>query len=111
MDKIVFHVQGSAETPYEVVFSLRDGNNITATCTCYAGIMGQYCKHRFMILAGNSTAVVSGNGNDVGTVASWMQGSDIEQAVIEMSELEEEIAVLKKKLSNTKKKIARVMND
>jgi len=37
MDKVFFLVQGSAAEPYEVVFKLRDDNNLSAYCTCQAG--------------------------------------------------------------------------
>jgi uncharacterized Zn finger protein len=60
MEETYFIVQGSADEPYKVTFR-RKGNNLSAYCTCPAGENGQYCKHRFRILAGCDDGIVSEN--------------------------------------------------
>lgn len=41
-----FLVQGSAPEPYVVEF-FRRGSNLTAECTCPAGLLGQHCSIDF----------------------------------------------------------------
>lgn len=111
MEQVVFLVQGSAELPYSVTFSCRDTGNLTATCTCPAGVVKQYCKHRLNILMGDVTDIVSGNEESVHTVHSWFSGSDVEVSLKEIQRLEEEMESFKKKLSVAKKAVARAMAD
>ena len=109
MQKISFEVQGSAAEPYGVVFVKRSDTNLSAYCSCPAGENGQYCKHRFNILAGKTEGVVSENREDVKVVQSWLPGTDVEEAIQKMRELESEAARIKKELSAAKKVVARTM--
>jgi uncharacterized Zn finger protein len=111
METIVFLVQGSAEQPYSVSFSSRESGNLTATCSCPAGLVKQYCKHRLNILMGDVTDIVSGNEERVHTVYGWFAGSDVEAALKEIQRLEEEMEKLKKRLSAAKKDVAKAMAD
>jgi len=110
MDKIKFLVQGSAEYPYEVIFSKR-GSNLSAYCTCPAGENGQCCKHRFRIFAGSDEGIVSGNKDEVIIVKSWLSGTDVEAALGEVVEKERVFEKAKKDLSAAKKKLVRIMMD
>lgn len=110
MKKIKFLVQGSAPEPYTVVFN-KDGNNLTAICDCPAGENGMYCKHRFRILGGLLDGIVSENIKDVEIVKSWLDGSDVEKALDELHEAENELEKMKKKVSALKKKLARTLID
>ncbi len=111
MQEIRFKVQGSASEPYEVVFVKRSEKNLSAYCSCPAGENGQYCKHRFNILAGITKGIVSRNEADVKTVQSWLPGTDVEAAIAKMRELEKEAERIKKALSSAKKGIAKSMRD
>jgi uncharacterized Zn finger protein len=108
MDKIVFEVKGSAPEPYQVTFT-KNENNINAFCTCPAGENGQYCKHRFAIMAGDAKAVVSSNRDQVTVVTSWLPGSDLEQAMMELAEAEHAHDKAKKRLTSAKKNVAKAM--
>lgn len=110
MASITFQVQGSASVPYEVVFS-REGSNLTATCTCPAGLVGQYCKHRFNILYGAVDDIVSNNENEVATVVGWLPGTDVEAAMKVVAAAEAEVERAKKAATAAKKSLARVMRD
>ncbi|MDO8282550.1 MAG: hypothetical protein Q7U10_08005 [Thermodesulfovibrionia bacterium] len=110
MDKIIFLVQGSAEEPYKVTFQ-KNGNNLSAYCTCLAGNNGQYCKHRFRILAGSTEGIVGDNKIAVDEVKSWLSGTDVESALIQVTEKERAFDEAKKALSNAKKKLAKAMLD
>ena len=110
MKELNFLVKGSAADPYEVSFVI-DGKNLSAFCTCPAGNNGQYCKHRFGILRGETKGVVSDNATDASVVASWLPGTDVDEALKAVSDAKENHAVDKPKLSAAKKNLARVMRN
>lgn len=110
MEEITFHVQGSAPEPYVVRFS-REENNIRAHCTCPAGAVGQYCKHRTRIIEGSDEGIVSGNESEVAKIVSWLSGSDVETALNNVRDAEERLENAKKELSAHKKKLARALMD
>ena len=110
MENIFFLVQGSAEEPYKVTFKKKN-SNLSAYCTCPAGENGQYCKHRFRILDGCNEGIVSGNKEEVVIVKSWLAGTDVEAALLEVAEKERIFEKVKKDLSIAKKKLSRVMLD
>ncbi len=111
MEEITFWVEGSAPDPYEVRFVKRTGTNLSAYCTCPAGQNGQYCKHRFRIFEGVTDGIVSDNVDDVKVVQSWLPGSDIEHAMMQINELEKKAAAIKRELTFMKKELARAMRD
>jgi peroxiredoxin len=109
---IKFLVQGSASEPYQIVFDKKD-DSVTASCSCPAGAKGptgQYCKHRFRILRGDTDGIVSVNIEDVKTVQGWIAGSDVETAIHNLAEGEAELERAKKKVAAAKKALARVMS-
>jgi len=108
MEEITFLVQGSAPEPYVVRFK-KDGGNLTAHCTCPAGVIGQYCKHRFRILDGCAEGIVSDNVAAVAAVASWLTGSDVETALRDVRAAEDRLETAKSELSACKKKLARAL--
>ena len=110
METITFSVQGSAEAPYEVEFR-RDGANLTAYCTCPAGAVGQYCKHRLRILQGDNEGVVGGREEEVQVVATWLAGTDVEAAMLELAKAEALFEQAKKDVSALKKKLARALTN
>lgn len=110
MDSLSFLVKGSSPEPYRVTFS-KSGKNISAYCTCPAGENGQYCKHRFGILAGSASNVISNNVDDISKVSTWLPGSDIEEAWVEVKRLEYEADLIKTQLSRAKKNLAKAMRD
>lgn len=110
MASVTFQVQGSASVPYEVTFS-RSGINLTASCTCPAGLVGQYCKHRFNILDGVLDGIVSNNENEVVKVAEWLKGTDVESALHAVTDAEQELERAKKVAASAKKALARAMRD
>ncbi len=110
METIIFKVQGSASEPYTVLFK-RSGTNFTAHCSCPAGKVGQYCKHRINILDGKSTGIVSGNESDIQTIMLWLKGTDVELALNQVREMEEKLESMKKQLDGFKKKLARALLD
>lgn len=109
LSSIEFMVQGSAPSPYKVKFTFDGVQNLNAYCTCKAGENGQYCKHRFSILRGEASAIVSKNLEDVAIVRSWLAGSDIEMAIHEVAEAEHNFDSARKKLTLAKKALVKAM--
>ena len=103
MKEVLFEVQGSAAEPYDVIFVKKSETELSAYCSCPAGKNGQYCKHRFSILDGLTKNIVSDNYDQVKLVQSWLLGTDVEVALIQMRGLESRAAQIKKELSASKK--------
>lgn len=109
MEQIVFLVKGSSAEPYEITF-IKDGDSLTAICTCPAGTYGNFCKHRMAILGGDAKAITSANANQVATVVEWLPGTDVAAAIEELREAEKISDPDKNVLNTAKRKLARAMN-
>ena len=109
MNELIFNVKGSSPKPYEVVI-IKDGDSLTAICSCPAGQHSNFCKHRIALLDGDAGAVVSDNADSVATVVEWLVGTDVEAALIALREIESSASVDKTALSAAKRTLARAMN-
>jgi len=109
-ERLDFLVQGSAPEPYQVTF-IKTGSKINAYCTCPAGQVGQYCKHRTAIIFANVTNIVSDNAQDVDVLQSWLPGSNIEQAFKAIKEAEKLHKQATARLTKAKKDLAKTMCD
>jgi hypothetical protein len=109
-EKISFYVQGSSEEPYEVII-IKNGSNLSASCTCRAGLFGQICKHRTRILDGDDVDVVSDNKPDIDRVVSWLNGTDVEAALMALKDAEIKHDKIKKDIKKLKKDLAEAMNN
>jgi uncharacterized Zn finger protein len=106
--ELTFLIKGSAAKPYEATF-IKDGDSLTAVCTCPAGQFGNFCKHRLSILDGKAANIVSENATEVATVVAWLSATDVEAALTELRDAERTSAP-KETLDAAKKKLARAMN-
>lgn len=109
MNELRFLVQGSAAEPYEVTF-VKDGESLTAICTCPAGQHGNFCKHRISILEGDTRGIASDNVAAASQVATWLPGTDVESALAELRRAEKLATADKETLTAARKKLARAMN-
>lgn len=107
--RIVFLVQGSSESLYNVTF-IKDGDSLAATCDYQAGENGVHCKHRLNILDGDVTNIFSDNVDDVSTVNSWLQGTSLEKALSDLKEAAAHEAKAKREHAAAKKRVAQAMN-
>jgi len=110
MKEFIFFVQGSAKEPYKVTFR-KTGDNLSAYCTCPAGDNGQYCKHRFNILGGITAGIVTSTERGVEEVTSRLVGTDVEAALNNVMDAEEQFESAKLKLSVAKKQLAKAFRD
>ena len=109
MEQIDFVVRGSSSGTYEITF-IKDGDSLTALCTCPAGQFGNSCKHRVAILDGRSESISGDNADKVPTVTSWLVGTDVEAALSELREAEKIKGFPRDEIALLKKKLARAMN-
>lgn len=109
MSELTFRVKGSSAEPYEITF-IKDGDSLTALCSCPAGQYGNFCKHRIAILDGNSTAIVGDNADQVAVVQDWLAGTDVAAALAELRAVEQSKDESKGALVEAKRKLARAMN-
>jgi len=109
MNELIFLVKGSAPEPYEVTF-IKDGESLTALCSCPAGRHGNFCKHRLSILDGKPVGISSDNADDAAKITDWLRGTDVESALVDMRAVEKAGDTDKKELAVAKKRLARAMN-
>lgn len=105
MTEILFVVQGSAPEPYEVAFR-QDGNRITASCTCPAGAFSRLCKHRLRIMSGDRSGIISENLSAVLDIQTWVSGTNIGKALLELQDAERQLEEAKKRIGSSKKRLA-----
>ena len=87
MEQLTILVKGSSAEPYETTF-IKDGDSLTAICTCPAGTYGNLCKHRRSILTGDAAAVLDADQEKVANVVEWLVGTDVEAALKELCDVE-----------------------
>jgi len=109
MREIAFAVQGSAPEPYTTTF-MKEGQNITARCTCQGGRFGKWCKHRLRILQGSVQGIVSKNKDEVSVVQSWLPGTDVEKALKEHVKAEQALDAARKRFGVAKRMLESLMH-
>lgn len=109
MEQLTIQVKGSTPDPYETTF-IKDGDSLTALCTCPAGNFSNVCKHRVAILDGKAGAVLDDDKSKVSKVVEWLPGTDVEAALLELRKVESDKAADKGALVAAKRKLARAMN-
>jgi uncharacterized Zn finger protein len=107
VEELTIQVKGSSADPYETTF-IKDGDSLTALCTCPAGSFGNFCKHRIAILDGKAAAVLEEDATKVPTVVEWLAGTDVAAALIGLRKAE--ASKDKDAVANAKRKLARAMN-
>ena len=106
---MLFHVKGSSADAYEVTF-IKDGDSLTALCTCPAGQFGGLCKHRVALIDGKSDAVTSDNADQVAKIVEWADGTDVAVALAILRDGENNKNLSKEEIKVLKKNVARAMN-
>lgn len=108
MERLEFLVEGSQGDEYSITFEV-NGSNANAFCNCQAGSNGLYCKHRFAIMDGDVSRLLSANAADVVRLKTLMKGSDLEEAYNRVLIAEAAYATAKRNLDAAKKTLAKVM--
>jgi DNA polymerase-3 subunit epsilon len=74
---LCFSVKGSTGNIYEIT-ARRLAKKLRISCTCQAGQMRSWCKHRTALLDGDISNLLSDNISDVKKLAEWAEGVKIE---------------------------------
>lgn len=108
MRRIEFTVKGTQGHLYTCSFE-REGDNFNAFCTCPDGRAGDYCKHRFALLEGERSIVVSDNAEEVDELPEMISGTDVEAAGVALAEALDAVEKAEAMLSKAKRDLARAM--
>jgi len=108
MHQIEFTVRGMKGDLYTCTFE-REGENLNAFCTCPDGRVGNYCKHRFALIDGNRTIVVSNNAEQVDDLPEMIAGTDVETALVALSEAIESYQQAEERLVEKQHELALAM--
>ena len=111
MDELLFEIQGSEIEPYQIRIVRRDNRSVSAYCTCQAAGNGMHCKHRVGLLTGKPEGVIGKREADIETVVSWVKGSEVEMILSELQQAASQIELLKSRISELKKLLAKAMLD
>lgn len=81
------------------------------TCSCPAGSMGQFCKHRQAIIDGVYPTHPQPADADINTLKSWLATSRVRHMLDSISKAEESVKLAKKQLTMIKHELGRRMQD
>lgn len=105
MERHEFTIKGSAEDPYQIVFT-RAGGIIVGLCSCPAGQNGMACKHRLGILTGDKKICADLDTACLESVRSWLPGSAIALALEDLAAAEQALAEVQADIKNAKKRLS-----
>ena len=107
MPRVEFVIEGSQGDGYDVVFEISEGV-ARASCTCQAGINGQFCKHRTAMLDGDISSLRSTNASSVTELKAMLQGTDLAVAYADLLTATRAHEQAKRALDAAKKRLARI---
>lgn len=108
MRQLKFTVRGTHGDLYTCTFE-REGDNLNAFCTCPDGLHGGYCKHRFALIDGHKSIVVSENAHDVDELPKMIAGTDVEAALNALEEAVKSLEAAEHDLAKAKHGLAVAM--
>ena len=110
---IKFSVQDVDGGVHEVTIEQEINNsvNLSAHCSCGQANAETFCVHRFNILEGDISGLISDNLDDVETLRRWVRGSDIEAAMQELARAKGDLRLAFEKVDLCRRKLAQRMLD
>ncbi|MBF0190795.1 MAG: hypothetical protein HQL99_06540 [Magnetococcales bacterium] len=109
MPELLFEVQGPQNRPLEVMIR-KNGKNLTATCTCSAGVE-DICQHRINILSGSDQEIIGNKAEDVKKVVSWVAGTDVSKAMHDLVESLKRLENAKEDFSSARRRLVKALKD
>ena len=98
-----FEVRSSdGVTTYAVKFSLESGK-LHVYCSCPAGVLGKWCKHKMRLISGDVSGVLGSGTADFVEVRNWVRNSELPRLLDEMKLAEDEMHAAKTKMDNLKR--------
>jgi uncharacterized Zn finger protein len=109
--RLEFQVVSTSSGEVYFIEIVRKGANLTCTCTCPAGSNGTHCKHRLSILRGDAGMVNAGDTDQMHWIPQMLAGTDVEQAMARLDELEAQKAEIDRQFKAAKKALARTLDN
>ncbi|MBF0160438.1 MAG: hypothetical protein HQL58_13060 [Magnetococcales bacterium] len=109
MADVNFQVADAHNKVFDVVFS-RNGKNMTAICSCSAGV-NDVCQHRINILSGSAKGIISRNADEVRKVASWVAGTDVGKALQDVLEYAKRLENATEDFNSARKRLVKALRD
>lgn len=109
---ITLHAKSSSgDTYYEVNFH-HEENKLKVFCSCAAGELGRFCKHKWQLLSGNADMLQTPEQEEqLQQVLPLVEQSDFKHLYDRVNELELEQAAIKKQIKAEKKKVEQRMRE
>jgi uncharacterized Zn finger protein len=105
---LLFHVQGSEPEPYSVEITV-DGPALAVRCTCVAGKLGQWCKHKMSLVTGDTKSLVSSNPEDVALLVRLIPQTSAAALIKEVIEAEQQAEDAKQRIKLGKAALAKAV--
>ena len=98
---------------HEVTIEQEVGNsaNLSAFCSCGEASKTDFCEHRYSILEGDSTVLASSSLENFAELQKWVRGSDIEAAMMELSNAKTDLRLAMDCVEACRIKLAKRMLD
>lgn len=103
-------VSASSGEVYELVAE-KTKRGLRFTCTCTAGELGQFCKHRAAIICDASLASNNLSAADIAIFKGWLESSQIVAFLDSIATAEEDIKNAKKQVTMLKRELGRRLHD
>jgi hypothetical protein len=98
----------SGDTYYTVEFSKHEDGKLRVFCSCPAGELGKFCKHKWRLMGGDQALLWDkSDGALLAEALKWVDASDFPSLYTKVNELEAQIETLKAELSKEKKNVER----
>ncbi|MEM8772745.1 MAG: hypothetical protein AAGD92_13950 [Pseudomonadota bacterium] len=112
-DALKFCVMGENDEIYDVSITRHAENsaNLTALCNCDKDRAGDFCSHRFEILEGDTSNLVSKNLDDMQILRGWIRGSDVEAAMNDLSRAKSDLKIARERYAYCRNVLAKRMMD
>lgn len=107
-NQLEFKVQGDSGNLYTVRFE-KEGSDLFSSCSCPAGEMGTYCKHRIRLLTGEISKLVSKNESDIANLIKLKAGTELDKILLRLFDREAALESVKKEIKSVKKDLQKFM--
>lgn len=92
-------------TTYVVEFSFEFGK-LHIYCSCPAGVLGKWCKHKMQLISGDVSGVMDTSSvADFVEMQNWIRSSEFPRLLDALKSAEEEMQSAKTKMNNVKKEL------
>ena len=109
--QVVFNVLSeSSGQAYELVAESTE-RGLLFRCSCAAGAIRQFCKHRNSIIAGKFTDTIDANEVNIAKFKGWLAMSRVDAMQASIAAAEEEVKQAKKRVSMLKHELGRRLEE